>query len=333
MKLGTSTIPIPTRQKIKMSDSARERRPRRFDREVDGIVLLDKPQGLSSNAALQQARSIFRALKAGHAGSLDPMATGMLPVCFGEATKVCGFLLDSRKTYVFTARLGRRTDTGDAEGAVIEETGLPTLDETTVRAVLTGFLGEQTQVPPMYSALKHRGERLYELARRGETVDRTERAIFIERLQLRRMAADELEIEVRCSKGTYVRTLAEDIAARLGTIAHLTALRRLQVDPFDGLPMFSLDALAERAATGWQALDAALLPEDRALTQLAAVKLGSALAASLRHGQSVPYGGPVPPGTVRVYEQAGTFMGVGEIGGGELRPKRLLAFKPPTANP
>jgi len=324
-----------------MSDAVREQRPRRFDREVDGIVLLDKPQGLSSNAALQEARVVFRALKAGHAGSLDPMATGMLPVCFGEATKVCGFLLDSRKTYRFTARLGQRTDTGDADGALIEESAVPSLDTAAIQAGLANFLGAQTQIPPMYSALKYQGERLYELARRGETVERAARTIFVEHLRLLRHASNELEIEVRCSKGTYVRTLAEDIAARLGTIAHLTMLRRMQVDPFDAYPMFTLEALAEKAEAGWESLGQTLLPVDRALTQLPMVDLASQEAASLRHGQTVPYGGSLPPGPVRLYSGASlsdsnrsdAFLGIGEVAGRAIRPKRLLAFKAAQANP
>jgi tRNA pseudouridine55 synthase len=314
-----------------------ERRPRRFDREVDGIVLLDKPQGLSSNAALQEARGIFRALKAGHAGSLDPMATGMLPVCFGEATKVCGFLLDSRKTYRFTARLGVRTDTGDADGKFIEEAPLPTLDLAQINAVLAAFMGEQTQIPPMYSALKHQGERLYAMARRGEVVDRPARNITIEQLTLLSYTPTELDIEVRCSKGTYVRTLAEDIAVRLGTVAHLTALRRLQVDPFAAQPMYTLDELAAKAVIGWDALDLTLLPVDRALEHLPAVELAKIDAAALRHGQSAPYAGKLPTGSVlRLYAgssgasptSTSTFLGIGELHGGVIRPKRLLAFKP-----
>lgn len=316
-----------------MSLTPREPRPRRFDREVDGIVLLDKPQGLSSNAALQETRRIFRALKAGHAGSLDPMATGMLPVCFGEATKVCGFLLDSRKTYRFTAKLGVRTDTGDADGLVIEEAPVPVFDEPQINAVLAAFMGEQTQIPPMYSALKHQGERLYAMARRGETVERPARHITIEQLTLHSHTSTGLDIEVRCSKGTYVRTLAEDIAVRLGTIAHLTALRRLQVDPFAGQPMYTLETLTEKAAASRDELDLTLLPVDRALEHLPAIELSVADAAALRHGQSAPYAGNLPPGSVlRVYGRSpdgvNAFMGVGELLGGVIRPKRLLAFKP-----
>jgi tRNA pseudouridine55 synthase len=317
---------------------ARELRPRRFDREVDGIVLLDKPQGVSSNAALQETRRIFRALKAGHAGSLDPMATGMLPVCFGEATKVCGFLLDSRKSYRFTAKLGVRTDTGDADGVVIEEALVPMLDGQQINAVLAAFMGAQTQIPPMYSALKHQGERLYAMARRGETVDRPARNITIEQLTLHSHTSTELDIEVRCSKGTYVRTLAEDIAVRLGTVAHLTALRRLQVDPFAGQPMYTLEALADKATAGWNDLDLTLLPVDRALEHLPAVELAKVDAAALRHGQSAPYAGKLAAGSVlRLYggsqSASSAFLGIGELVGGVIRPKRLLAFKPMDSTP
>src|SRR5215831_14121660 len=218
-------------------------KPRRFDREVHGILLLDKSVGITSNTALQEVRALFRALKAGHTGSLDPMASGMLPICFGEATKVCGFLLDSRKSYRFTAKLGEQTDTGDADGVVIERRPVPMLTETQIATTLKGMIGEQNQVPPMYSALKHQGERLYKLARRGTVIERAARTIVVESLKLLVYTPNTLEIEVYCSKGTYVRVLANDIAQHLGTVAHLTALRRLGVDPFAGEPMHSLEKL------------------------------------------------------------------------------------------
>ena len=209
-------------------------RPRRFDREVDGILLLDKPTGISSNAALQQARRLFRALKAGHAGSLDPLASGLLPVCFGQATKVCGQLLESAKAYRVVARLGEQTDTADAEGQVIATRPVPPLDRNEVEAVVARFMGDQTQVPPMYSALKHGGKRLYELARQGETVDRAARSIHIGSIEVLRVDLPEVELEVACSKGTYIRTLVEDIARALGTVGHVAVLRRLRVDAFYG---------------------------------------------------------------------------------------------------
>jgi len=301
-------------------------KPRRFDRDVDGILLLDKSRGLSSNAALQQARILFRALKAGHAGSLDPMATGMLPVCFGQATKVCAFLLDARKSYRFTARLGERSDTGDADGTIVEHMPVPAITELHIDAVLRASVGEQSQVPPMYSALKHQGERLYKLARRGESVERAPRQIVIEALTLMRFNGNELELEVRCSKGTYVRTLAEDIAKKLGTLAHLTALRRLQVDPFAGLPMHTLDQLTALPGGGLPSLDALLIPADQALAHLSAVELDQAGQETLRHGQSVLAHSTARPGDmVRMYGPQGVFLGLGEAGdGGTIQPRRLF---------
>jgi tRNA pseudouridine55 synthase len=302
-------------------------KPRRFDREVDGILLLDKPQGLSSNAALQQVRVLFRALKAGHAGSLDPMATGMLPVCFGQATKACAFLLDARKSYRFTARLGERSDTGDADGAIVERMVVPTLTESQVNAVLQDSVGEQSQIPPMYSALKHQGQRLYDMARRGESVERAARRIVIEALTLLRLGDSEIEIEVRCSKGTYVRTLAEDIAAKLGTVAHLTALRRLEVDPFAGRTLYSLEELGLLAGSGLVSLDALLIPADLALGHLAALEIDIAGQQALVRGQSVVVQqgrGGKPGEMLRLYGPNGQFLGLGETAGEAVQPRRLF---------
>ncbi len=299
-------------------------KPRRFDRDVNGILLLDKPLGLSSNAALQQARVLFRAIKAGHAGSLDPLASGMLPVCFGQATKICAFLLDARKTYQFTARLGERTDTADAEGVVIERQTVAKLTADQIQTVLRASLGEQQQVPPMYSALKHQGERLYSLARRGETVERLARPIVIESLALVRFDSDELELTVRCTKGTYVRTLAEDIAKRLKTVAHLTALRRLQVDPFGDRPMYSLDRLRELSSAE---LDAALIAPDEALPQLPAVQFDLQGEQALLRGQCVVTS--IEDGVtswVRMYGVQRRFLGLGEVSElvGELGAERTI---------
>jgi len=305
-------------------------KPRRFDRDVDGILLLDKPIGLSSNAALQQARGLFRALKAGHAGSLDPMATGMLPVCFGQATKVCAFLLDAYKTYQFTARLGERTDTGDAEGAIIERQPVPPLAQMQIEAVLCESVGEQLQVPPMYSALKHQGQRLYAIARRGESIERAPRRICIEDLTLLGFRGNELDVSVRCSKGTYVRTLAEDLAIKLGTVAHLVALRRVQVDPFGQRPMFSLDQLQERVTQG-AGLDDLLIPADQALLSFPAIRFDLANQEALLLGRSAAgsrlddQATPVPSATVRMYGPAQNFLGLGEtLPGGLVQPRRLL---------
>jgi tRNA pseudouridine55 synthase len=304
-------------------------KPKRFDRAVDGILLLDKPVGLSSNAALQQARVLFRALKAGHAGSLDPMASGMLPICFGEATKVCAFLLDSGKRYQFVARLGERSDTGDAEGQIVERLDVPSLTRAQIETVLSDSLGMQTQVPPMYSALKHQGERLYALARRGETVDRPPRSIRLDELTLLNQSSTELEIAVRCSKGTYVRTLAEDLAVKLGTIAHLTALRRVEVDPFGSRAMYSLAQLESIAAGGLAALDSLLLSADEALPHLASLTVDAAGREDLQHGRNTrghPPSGVANPGeTVRMYGPEGEFLGLGEIDAtGCIQPRRLL---------
>jgi|SRR5882757_4413775 len=305
-------------------------KPKRFDRSVDGILLLDKPQGISSNAALQQARVIFRALKAGHAGSLDPLATGMLPICFGQATKVCGYLLNSRKTYRVAAKLGIKTDSADADGVVIEERPVPAFDHAQLCAVLNSFLGEQQQVPPMYSALKHQGQRLYELARDGKTIERPARAIFIEHIALLNSSATSIEFEVRCSKGTYIRSLVEDVAQRLGTVAHVTMLRRIQVDPFDSARMVSLDLLeslkGQDPTVVPAALDELLLPADAALRDLPLLQLDSAQAANLLHGRHLS-GIPISTGgLLRAYGPSERFLGIVKADQqGEVAPERLFS--------
>jgi tRNA pseudouridine55 synthase len=304
--------------------SASPSKPRRFDRDVDGILLLDKPPGLSSNSALQQVRVLFRALKAGHAGSLDPMATGMLPICLGQATKVCAFLLDARKSYRFTARLGVRTDTGDAEGTITERVPVPALTRAQIETVLQVNVGEQSQIPPMYSALKHQGQRLYDMARRGEIVERAPRKIFLEALTLVELREKEIEIDVRCSKGTYIRTLAEDLAAQLGTVAHLTALRRTQVDPFAASSMVTLAHLTELATSGFPALEALLIPADQALGHLRVVEFDAAGQRALLQGQSVARLGTTSGDLVRMVGPDGSFLGLGEAVAGAIHPKRLF---------
>ncbi len=270
---------------------------KRFDRAVDGILLLDKPQGMSSNTALQRARGLYRALKAGHAGSLDPLATGMLPMCFGQATKVCGYLLNSRKTYRVVALLGIKTDSADADGVAIETRDVPAFDAIQAAAVLETFLGAQQQVPPMYSALKHEGRRLYELARSGETIERAPRDIFIEHIKLIACSTRSIEFEVRCSKGTYVRSLVEDVAARLGTVGHVTLLRRTQVDPFDAARMVTLEQLAELPPA---ALAALLQPADAALVDMPELQLDATHTLHLFHGKPL-IGLAVGPGLARAY--------------------------------
>lgn len=304
-----------------------ESRRKRKGRAIDGVLLLDKDSGLSSNHALQRVKRLFDAAKAGHTGSLDPLATGMLPVCLGEATKVSGFLLDADKHYRVVCKLGIRTATADAEGEVTETATVPALDETGVREVLTRFIGDIEQVPPMYSALKHQGRRLYELARAGEEVERASRKVRIFALTLEAMTADSLTMDVRCSKGTYVRTLVEDVAAALGTLGHVTALRRLGVGPYEKRPMFALAELESRfEAGGHAALDELLLPVDSAVADWPVIRLDPDMSFYVRRGQSVLVPRSPTEGRVRLYSEAGEFLGIGEVADdGRIAPKRLLA--------
>jgi tRNA pseudouridine55 synthase len=284
-----------------------------------GILLLDKPAGLSSNAALQQVRRLLGRPKAGHTGSLDPLATGMLPICIGEATKVAGSLLADAKGYTATLSLGSRTDTGDSTGTVVERCPVPELDEGRLAAALQALRGPQQQVPPMYSALKRDGQPLYKLARRGLTVERLPRDIVIYALELLESGPATLRIRVECSKGTYIRVLAEELGRLLGSCAHLTALRRDFAEPFRGERMYTFEAL--------QALPGPppLLAADRALPHLPAVRLTAAQARSLSFGQGVTVAGVVD-GQVRLYDHNGRFMGLGAASAsGELRPQRLFA--------
>ena len=294
----------------------------RFHRSISGILLLDKALGVSSNAALQQVRALFSAAKAGHAGSLDPLASGLLPVCFGQATKVCGRLLNSAKTYRVLVQLGQRTESGDGETEVVERATVPPLDERLVDAALATFLGEQDQVPPMHSALKFEGKRLYELARRGESVELEPRRIVIHRIARVRLGADELELDVGCSKGTYIRTLAADVAARLGTLGYVRGLRRLSVDPFGGLPMYTLDQLSERPP---EARDALLLPPDQAFPDLPRVELAGAAVEGLLQGRTVVALQPAAAGELRAYDDRGRFLGMVQgAPDGRVRPIRLF---------
>jgi len=309
------------RARMNQNQSIQTPRAKRFDRQVDGIVLLDKPQGMSSNAALQQVRALYRALKAGHAGSLDPLATGMLPLCFGQATKVCGYLLDSYKTYRVIMKLGQRTDSADADGHVIEEAAVPMLTSDHVRNTMQGFLGAQQQVPPMYSALKIQGQRLYELARKGETVERAARSIVIEKLDLIAFDNESIEFEVRCSKGTYVRSLVEDIAARLGTLAHVTLLRRLQVDPFDASRMLTL---AELEAMTPEQRDVHLQPPDSALVSLPDLMLDTAQTTALFQGKVLADVTASQQGLSRAYGPDNRFLGLVNANAGQVVVERLF---------
>lgn len=290
--------------------------PRRTWRRVDGIVLLDKPAGASSTGALQRVRRLLQAAKAGHAGTLDPMATGMLPLCFGQATKASGLLLGSAKAYRARLELGVATDTGDAEGALVTEAPVPALTRAQVLAVLEAHQGPGTQVPPMYSALKREGRPLYELARRGEVVPREPRSIEIRRLDLVDLAPGSLEFEVVCSKGTYVRVLGEEIATRLGTVGHLTALRRLWVEPFEDDPMVSLEAVEEWAAQASRTEPPPwLLPAETAFRRLPRLDLTATQALHLRQGRVLEGpAGSIPAERVAAHDPAGRFLGVVSIG-------------------
>ncbi|MCP5328071.1 MAG: tRNA pseudouridine(55) synthase TruB [Sinobacteraceae bacterium] len=302
-----------------------------------GLLLLDKPLGLSSNGATQRVRRLLREPKAGHVGSLDPLATGMLPICLGEATKLAGEVLDGDKVYTFRIALGSRTATGDTEGEVIETAAVPPLQADGLRQVLAGFLGESLQVPPMYSALKSEGRPLYELARAGITVERAARRIRIERLELRALGPDWLDCELRCGKGTYVRSLAEDIARALGTCGHVAVLRREAVEPFDAEAMITLPALEAALARGEAP---PLLAPDVAVEHLPAVELAADFARRVQMGQAVrvepaPTPPPMPQAagqeagenewTVRLYAAGKEFMGLGWArADGRIRAKRLF---------
>ena len=294
-------------------------------RDVHGVLLLDKPIGFTSNDALQKAKGIFAANKAGHTGSLDPLATGMLPICFGEATKVSGFLLDADKRYAVTAKLGERTDSADAEGEVVERKSVPALSPGVIENALESLRGDILQVPPMYSALRHKGQRLYDLARDGIEVPREARPVTIHALTLAGWTAESLSLDVHCSKGTYIRTLVEDIAQVLGTVAHVTVLRRLSVGPFAlDSKLYTLDELQARKAGDPEALDALLLPVDHALLDWPKAALTGDSAWYFTRGQAVLVPGAPTAGRMRVYGD-GRFLGVGEIqSDGRLAPRRLL---------
>ena len=285
-----------------------------------GILLLDKPRGLSSNAALQRVRTLFGREKAGHVGSLDPLATGMLPICLGEATKVAADIVAGRKCYRFTVTLGARTTTGDAEGTVSERAAIPPLERPGIEAVLARFLGPGQQIPPMYSALKRAGQPLYRLARAGVTVERPPRAIEVSQLRLLRLSSDTLELEVLCSKGTYVRVLAEDIATALDTLGYVSVLRREYVEPFQGEPMHTLESLSEMRTRGAEPL----LPIDRPLGHLPAVHLEREAARRVRQGQAVSVADAPQAERVRLYGAEG-FLGIGACDAeGAVHPRRLL---------
>ncbi|MDH2422906.1 tRNA pseudouridine(55) synthase TruB [Cobetia amphilecti] len=298
---------------------------RRRGLPIDGVLLLDKPKGMSSNYALQKARRLYQAQKAGHTGTLDPMATGLLPVCFGEATKFSSHLLEADKVYRARIQFGQVTDTGDAEGAVIREREIPEIAQAELDAVLDRFRGEIDQVPPMYSALKHQGRPLYELARQGIEIERAVRRVTIYNMALLARHSDGIEIEVAVSKGTYIRSLAEDIGEALGCGAHLTALRRLKTGPFTGDAMLDFERL--EALADQQAREGVLLPVDILLDHLPRLDITAEMARMILRGQQAETttGSLEVDSLARVYQDQ-QLLGLVRIAAeGVIAPRRLLS--------
>ena len=292
-------------------------------RAVHGVVLLDKPLKISSNHALQRVKRLFDANKAGHTGSLDPLASGMLPICLGEATKVSAFLLDADKTYRFKCQLGSKTATGDAEGEVIKSRPFEHIQLTDIEKYLPELTGDIMQVPPMYSALKKDGQRLYDLARQGIEVERKARPVTIYSLELISFEKGEIELETRCSKGTYVRTLAEDLGEKLGCGAYVTELRRTSVGPYKS-DMLTLDQLMEIAEGGFDALDDVMLAIDSGIEDWPVVELDADSAYYIKLGQPVQIARAPTEGLVRVYD-GDQFIGIGNIqDDGRVAPKRMM---------
>lgn len=303
-------------------------------RPLDGILLLDKPAGLSSNDALQRARRLFRAEKGGHTGALDPLATGLLPLCFGEATKIAGLLLGGRKAYEAEVALGATTDTDDADGLVLRERPVPALDRARVEAALQPFLGRIRQRPPIYSALKQGGEPLYAKARRGEAIEVPEREVEVDAIELLALEGARLRLRVDCGSGTYIRSLARDLGEALGCGAHITALRRTWVEPFREPRMHTLDELEAVAASGYEsALLALLLPVEAGLAHWPAVVVDADQARRLGQGQAIPVAGVAAASELNITDPAGRSLGLGSLGeDGLLRPKRLFCWAS-TPNP
>lgn len=295
-------------------------------RRVNGILLLDKPVGMTSNAALQQVKRYYQAAKVGHTGSLDPLASGLLPLCLGEATKFSGFLLDADKGYDGVCRLGQRTSTADAEGEIIEERPVPPLDRDAVTAVMQKFTGIIEQIPPMHSAIKVKGQPLYKLAHQGIEIERQPRQVTIHELQLLELKLPEFHFTMKCSKGTYVRTLAEDMGRALGCGAYLSALRRTQVGPFCLSRAVTLEHIAKLATQqNLAALDALLLPMEAALDHWPALQLTENSTFYVRQGQPVQVAKAPTAGLVRLFSSGNTFLGVGEIlDDGRVAPRRLV---------
>lgn len=293
---------------------------RKSGRDIHGIILLDKRLGVSSNKALQEVRRLLNANKAGHTGSLDPLATGLLPLCFGEATKVSALMLDDNKRYQVVVQLGVTTDSGDVEGAIIDRKPVPDLTPEQIETCLQQFRGDIDQIPPMYSALKHQGKKLYELAREGITIDREPRRITIFELTLLNATADQLTLDVFCSKGTYIRSLAMDIGDYFGCGATVATLRRTSAGQFDLNQAYTWEQLQQMDEA---ALHACLLPVDLPLRDWPRVELDEMHAAKVKHGQTITVDSAIS-GSVRIYSEK-QFLGLGELSlNGKLAPKKLF---------
>jgi len=298
---------------------------RRKGRPIDGVLVVDKPPGISSNDVVQQAKRLFNAQKVGHCGSLDPLATGVLPLCFGEATKFSQFLLDADKKYWTRIKLGTTTETGDADGEILQERDASGIEASDIEAALEQFRGEIEQVPSMYSALKHNGQPLYKLARQGIVVERPARRVTIYSLELTAVDGCEIELQVHCTKGTYIRSLAEDLGAVFGCGGHVAALRRLAAGPYMESQSLTLEALQDMAE---EARDASLLPTSSAVCAWPAVRLEANTAYYILKGQPVQVGSAPANGWVQIFESAeeDRFLGVGEIlSDGRVAPRRLIA--------
>ena len=308
------------------------RRHNNRGRNVNGILILDKPLGITSNKALQEVKNLLFARKAGHTGSLDPLASGLLAICFGEATKMANFIVESEKHYRVTGQLGSTTTTGDTEGEILDETPIPTFDKPQLESILAKFTGEIMQIPPMYSALKHNGEPLYKLARQGIEIEREPRPISIYSLKLVNFTETTITLDVICSKGTYIRTLIEDIGKELACGAHTIELRRTSVGPFTEQDMVSMATLVDAEQHDREALNNYVKPVETALIDLPEVKLSPDAAYYLRQGQAVTVPHAPTSGMVRLFAEETNFIGIGQIlDDGRVTPKRLLNIPSETA--
>ena len=303
-------------------------RRNRKGRNITGIIVIDKPTGRSSNHVLQQVKRLFDAKKAGHTGSLDPLATGVLPICLGEATKLSAYLLDGDKRYHVTCQLGVITDSGDSDGTVLEKLTIPTITEQSLLKIIEKFKGEQQQVPPMYSALKHKGQPLYKFARQGIEIERKSRHIKIYDISLISFTSDSFTLDVCCSKGTYIRTLVEDISHGLGTGGHVTMLRRVESAGYkitDAISIAELEAIAEH---GLEALDQSLLPSENALPNWPSVVIDPQQVIALRLGQTAQVADKFKSAQIRLFDQQKSFLGLGEMTeSGIVSPKRVFVVE------